>query len=105
MSVIRAARLTAHLPRGSEIWKPLGGPQAVSDEWDLLRMIELNVRAIPWQFSDEKGRGPQPEPVEYPEPDEPYRDKPKSRRESPEDYTTRRALARKQQLEKQKQGE
>lgn len=67
----------------------------------MLRMIELQVRAIPWQFGDEKKRGNPPEPMPYPEPEADYQEKP--RRESREDYVTRRAEARAAQLRARKE--
>lgn len=101
ISVLRAARLTAKLPRGSQLWRALGGAMAVTDEWDLLNAIEHNIRAMPWAFSDSKERGKAPEPMPYPEINEKYAQASgtKRQRQSSEDYVTEKALARRKQLQ------
>lgn len=74
---------------------------AVVEEWDLLNAIEHNIRSMPWAFSDAKGRGKAPEPMPYPEINEKYSSMTGTRkqRRSSEDYVTKRAEARRKQLQ------
>lgn len=101
-----AAVLIDQLPRGSRLWKAIGGPMAVTEEWEALQHIEVGVRAIPWAFSDSKSRGKPPEPMPVPELNEKYRDMTSQsrRRESAEDYAVRKAQERRQRLEEMRAG-
>ena len=100
ISVIRAARLTSELPRGSQIWVALGGVKSVTEEWELLRRIEHHGASALWQNSDPKKAGKQPEPVPYPEINEKYSATPK--KQSSSEYVSDRAAARARQLRQKK---
>lgn len=101
ISVRRAARLTSQLPRGSQIWIALGGASAVTPEWEMLNAVEHNIRAMPWAFSESKNRGKAPEAMPYPEVNAKYASTKGTRkkRQSSEDYVSKKAKARKKQLE------
>ena len=99
IGVRRAAWLVSELPRGSQLWKAVGGAMAVTDEWEMQTAIEYAIRAHSWSGADPKSRGPQPEPMPYPQLRAEFGDKKVKQAESAEDYTTRRAAERKSKLE------
>lgn len=97
ISVIRAARLTAELPRGSQIWVALGGVKSVTEEWEMLHKIEFHGRSALWQNGDPKKAGKAPEPLPYPEVSAKYAQAPQKKK-STEDYADTRVKARMKQL-------
>lgn len=76
---------------------------AVSDEWDVMRLVESGVRSLPWAFSEKKGKGNAPEPMPYPEPEKRFKtsSKKQSRKgaKSGADFVADRAKKRRAQLE------
>lgn len=96
ISVIRAARLTSELPRGSQIWVALGGGKSVTAEWELLNAIEYHGRSLLWQNGDPKKAGKAPEPMPYPEVNAKYASTPQKK--STDEYVSSRAEARAKQL-------
>lgn len=89
--------LTGKLPRGSEIWVALGGPKAVTAEWELLNAIEYHGRSLLWQNGDPKKAGKAPEPMPYPEVNAKYASTPQKKKPT-EDYASSRVEARLKQL-------
>lgn len=103
LSVIRAARLTAELPRGSQIWVALGGGKSVTAEWELLNAIEYHGRSLLWQNGDPKKAGKAPEPMPYPEVNAKYASTPQKKKSS--EYVSDRAAARAKQLREKHRSE
>lgn len=51
--------LAAELPRGSQVWRHLGGSQAISDEAEMLMAVEFQLRVQDWHAGDSQGKAPE----------------------------------------------
>lgn len=59
--------LVMELPRGSQVWKATGGPMAWTDETEMLSAVELGVRHLAWQKTEDGQNGKNvPEPIDPP---------------------------------------
>lgn len=65
--VLELADLVTHLPPGCALWRAAGGELAWSDEVHMLAKIELGVRVLAWQQTEDGQKGRRvPEPVDPP---------------------------------------
>lgn len=65
IGVLELADWAAELPRGSQVWRHIGGSQAVTDESEMSMLVELRLRQLAFQAGGNKGD--EPKLLDYPE--------------------------------------
>lgn len=58
----KAAVLLEQLPRGSNTWKFIGGPAAITEVTEAVWSLEHTETLIAWNKGGRKGKKPQPRP-------------------------------------------
>lgn len=65
LSLLELADLTHWIPDGSALWRSIGGPRAVSQESELLILVEYQIRHLQW-MQQGKRNAKKPKPIELP---------------------------------------